>query len=89
MLYRGIPVFIDSRADLYTPEFNDDKEKDIFSDFIRVSSLSVHYEDIFEKYKITHLIIPNNAKMELFISKDDKYNEIYKDDNFVIYERLK
>lgn len=89
LLYEGIPVFIDSRADLYTPEFNDDKEKDIFSDFIRVSSLSVHYEDIFEKYKITHLIIPNNAKMELFISKDDKYNEIYKDDNFVIYERLK
>ena len=22
LLYRGIPVFIDSRADLYTPEFN-------------------------------------------------------------------
>ena len=88
LLYEGIPVFIDSRADLYTPEFNGDEDKDIFTDFIKVSSLSVHYEDIFDKYDITHLIMPVNAKMNLFISKDDNYKELYKDDNFVIYERL-
>ncbi len=88
LLYEGIPVFIDSRADLYTPEFNGDEEKDIFTDFIKVSSISVHYEDIFDKYKITHLIIPVNAKMNSFISKDDNYKELYKDKNFVIYERL-
>ena len=88
LLYEGIPVFIDSRADLYTPEFNGDKNKDIFTDFVRVSSLSVHYEDIFDKYDITHLIIPNNSKMNLFVSKDENYKELYKDDHFVIYERL-
>lgn len=88
LLYQGIPVFIDSRADLYTPEFNGDKDKDIFTDFLNVSSLSVHYEDIFDKYEITHLLIPNNAKMNLFIEKDDNYEELYKDDNFVIYERI-
>lgn len=88
LLYQGIPVFIDSRADLYTPEFNGDKDKDIFTDFLNVSSLSVHYEDIFDKYEITHLLIPNNAKMNLFIKQDDNYKELYKDDNFVIYERL-
>ena len=81
-------MFIDSRADLYTPEFNGDKNKDIFTDFVRVSSLSVHYEDIFDKYDITHLIIPNNSKMNLFVSKDENYKELYKDDHFVIYERL-
>ena len=32
MLYRGIPVFIDSRADLYAPEFSG-KQDDIFMDF--------------------------------------------------------
>lgn len=89
LIFEDIPVFIDSRADLYTPEFNEDKNKDIFSDFIRVSGLSVHYDTIFDKYEITHLIIPNNTKMELFISKDDNYKELYKDNRFVIYERLK
>lgn len=88
LLYEGIPVFIDSRADLYTPEFNGDKDKDVFTDFIRTSALNVHYETIFNKYDITHLIIPNNAKINLFISKDDNYKELYKDSQFVIYERL-
>lgn len=88
LLYQGIPVFIDSRADLYTPEFNGHNDKDIFTDFLNVSSLSVHYEDIFDKYEITHILIPNNAKMNLFIKQDNNYNELYKDDNFIIYERL-
>ncbi len=88
LLYQGIPVFIDSRADLYTPEFNGDKDKNIFTDFLNVSSLSVNYEDIFDKYEITHLLIPNNAKMNIFIKQDENYEELYKDDNFVIYERL-
>jgi len=38
MLFRGIPVFIDSRADLYAPEFN--KKEDIFMDFINTSSIA-------------------------------------------------
>lgn len=88
LLFEGIPVFVDSRADLYTPEFNGDKSKDIFSDFIKVSALSVHYETIFNKYDITHLILPIRAKMDLFIAKDENYNEIYRDDYFIIYERL-
>ncbi len=89
LLFEGIPVFIDSRADLYTPEFNNDKEKDVFTDFLNVSSLSIYYEDIFEKYDITHLVIPANAKMNIFIKRDENYNKLYSDDNFIIYERLK
>ncbi len=64
------------------------QEKDIFTDFLNVSSLSIYYEDIFEKYDITHLVIPASAKMGIFIKKDENYNKIYSDDNFVIYERL-
>ena len=39
MLFRGIPVFIDSRADLYAPEFN--KKEDIFMDFINLSLIHI------------------------------------------------
>lgn len=88
LLFEGIPVFIDSRADLYTPEFNGDIDKDVFTDFIKTSALNMHYETTFNKYNITHLIIPNNAKVNLFISKDENYKELYKDEQFVIYERL-
>lgn len=88
ILYQDVPVFIDSRADLYTPEFNGDKQKDIFTDYIRTSAGNVYYEDTFEKYGITHLLIPNNTKINIYISRDDNYSEIYKDEKFVIYERL-
>ena len=89
MLFRGIPVFIDSRADLYAPEFNG-KNEDIFMDFINTSSIGVFYEDTFEKYGITHVITYENSKMNMIITKtnDPHYKQLYNDDYFVIYERI-
>jgi len=90
LLFRGIPVFIDSRADLYAPEFNkkDGEEgRNIFSDYINISAIGTYYETKFEKYGITHVIVVNNAKLNLFLSRSDKYKQLYKDDSFVIYER--
>ena len=95
LLFRGIPVFIDSRADLYSPQFNGVKKedgeyegRDIFSDYINTSNIGVYYEDKFEKYDITHVLIRKNSKLNMFVSRNDKYVELYSDDNFVFYERL-
>ena len=89
LLFRGIPVFIDSRADLYSPEFNGKKD-DIFMDFINTSNIGTFYEDTFEKYDITHVIAYKNSKMNMIITKtkDVKYKELYSDNYFVVYERL-
>lgn len=94
MLYRGIPVFIDSRADLYTPEFNGTKGedgkyegRDIFSDYLNITSIATYYENKFEEYDITHLLIRKNSKLNMLISRDDNYNTLYSDDNFIVYER--
>ncbi len=95
LIFRGIPVFIDSRADLYAPEFNGSKNeegkwegRDIFSDYISVSSISAYYENKMEKYDITHVIIGKKTKLNMFLSRDDNYKELYTDDYFVVYERL-
>ena len=94
MLYRGIPVFIDSRADLYTPEFNGTKNeegeyegRDIFSDYLNISNIATYYENKFDQYDITHVLIRRNSKLNMFLSRDDNYKELYSDDNFVFYER--
>ena len=96
LLYKGVPVFIDSRADLYAPEFNGKRTedgkydgRDIFTDFIKTSSMEKYYENTFEKYNITHIILKKKSKLNTFISNDSKYLEMYKDDNFIIYERCK
>lgn len=94
LLFRGIPVFVDSRADLYTPQFNGEKNddgkyegKDIFSDYINTSNIGVYYENKFEEYDITHVLIRKNSKLNMFISRNDKYIELYGDNNFVFYQR--
>ena len=87
LLYRGIPVFIDSRAELYTPQFNGVAGRDIFSDYINISNISTYYEDKFESYGITHVIVKRNAKLNMFLSRDKKYKQLYVDKYYVIYER--
>ena len=86
LLFKGIPVFIDSRADLYSPEFNEGV--DVFSDFLNISNIGTYYEDLFEKYKITHVIVYKNAKLNMFISRNEDYLPLYSDDSFCIYERI-
>ena len=88
LLFKGIPVFIDSRADVYDPQFHGGQ--DIFSDFIGTSNISKYYGTTFEKYGITHIIITKNSKVAMLIRKADseKYKELYSDNNFVIYEIL-
>lgn len=95
LLYRGIPVFIDSRADLYAPEFNGTWNKetkkyeglDIFSDYINISNISTDYDEKFEQYGITHVLTYKNAKLKMLIEDNSKYTQIYEDERFTIFER--
>ena len=87
LVFSDIPVFIDSRADLYTPQFNGNR--DIFSDFIDTNNIGVYYEETMGKYDITHVLLYKGAKLTMFLSRDKNYKEIYSDDFFVIYERGK
>ncbi len=94
MMFEDIPVFIDSRCDLYTPEFNGtyNKEKrkfegqDIFTDYLNISDLATYYQGKFDEYKITHVITKSNSRLNMLLSRDSKYKELYKDSKFIIYE---
>ena len=97
ILLNDIPVFIDSRADLYTPEFNGEYNSktgkyvgnNVFQDYLNISSIGTYYKDAFNSYNITHVLVKSNSKLSMLLSKDDKYaEEIYKKDaqGFVIYK---
>lgn len=96
LLFEDIPVFIDSRCDLYTPEFNGTYNKnskkfvgkDIFSDFLNVSQIATWYNNVFKEYGVTHVITGSSSKLNMLISKEPSYNKIYSDKNFVLYERV-
>lgn len=93
LLFKGIPVFIDSRCDLYSPEFNEDPEngiegRDIFSDALNIAGLSVNYKNKFKEYGVTHVILYENNKLAMILEDDSNYKKIYSEGNFVIFERL-
>ena len=96
LLYRGIPVFIDSRCDLYSPEFNGTYNKetkkydgrDIFSDALNMAGIVKDYEEKFEEYDVTHIILYQNSKLAMLLEGDSNYKRIYYKGNFKIFERL-
>ena len=93
MLFRGIPVFIDSRCDLYTPEFNktddDPNGRDIFLDALNIASLYDNYETKFASYGVTHVLIAPNTKLAVELEKDSNYEVLYHDDDshFVLFKK--
>lgn len=84
LMLNDIPVFIDSRLDVYCSEFN---ETDVFYDYIQVARGRQNYEDIFTKNDFTHILIYNNEIIYNYIKLDENYKVLYEDEYFTLYER--
>lgn len=80
LLMQEIPVFIDGRSDPYD-------EKDIFVDYMLTSSGQKWYGDVFDKYKITHVMTTANSYLDMVLQRNIAYRSIYNDGSFVIYKR--
>lgn len=82
LILQDIPVFIDSRAELYTETFN----KELVNFFPRVMNIEFYYEEIFEEYNITHVLVGNYDMLHNLLKANNKFKKIYEDDYFSIYE---
>lgn len=94
LIYEEIPVFIDSRCDLYMPEFNENMYA--FRDFLNLNAWSLkNMEAKIDEYGFTHFIVSNSSKMKKYLeSNKELYNKIYptediEDKYFTIYESIK
>lgn len=84
LMLNDIPVFIDSRLDVYCSEFND---TDIFYDFIKTKTGELHYEDVFTKYDFTHILVEIDSILYNYISRDPNYKVLHEDEFYILYER--
>lgn len=83
LIYRDLPVYIDSRSDLYTKPFNN--KFDIFNECMNITS---NYGRVFNKYDITHILIYKDTDLNQILSASDNYEVVHKDGRFVLYEYL-
>lgn len=101
LLFEGIPVMIDSRCDLYTPQYNTqtgnpEDGQDIFMDVQNILTGVDNYKDTFEKYGITHVITQNDSNLNKKIKNNNDYEKIYpsteeeekEDGRFIIYKKV-
>lgn len=85
LLYNDIPVFIDSRADLYTRQFSE-FEYDIMDDYQFIVN---NYQEKFDFYKITHVLIyKEDNPLYQALMHDNNYRKLYEDEYFIFYERI-
>ena len=84
LLLNDIPVFIDSRADLYTKQFSG-FDYDIFDDY---AYIPLNYSEKFDFYGITHILIyKEDNQLYNVLDNSNNYINLYEDDYFVLYER--
>jgi hypothetical protein len=85
MMLNNIKVFIDSRCDLYTQEYN--KGVTVAEDYIKTARCNMYYGDTVSKYKIEYFFISNKESLSTILLKDSNYQKIYEDDISYIFEK--
>ncbi len=83
LLFRDIPVFIDSRADLYTKQFSG-LSYDIFDDYMKHG---INYNEIIDFYNITHIILNKENSLYTVFLYSDGYMKLYEDESFILFEK--
>lgn len=85
MMLNDIKVFIDSRADLYTKEYN--KDVTIAEDYINTTRCKMNYQDTVSKYNIEYFFIPKDMPLTVMLLKDTNYEVMYKDNISYIFKK--
>lgn len=83
--FMGIKAFIDSRSGMFCSEFNSGVT--ILEDWLKISNEEIDYNEAFDKYKITHVLVRNVENLNEKIGKDNLWQKIYNDKNFTLYEK--
>lgn len=84
MEFKGLPVFMDSRAEIYLSRFNDTS---IIED-LQLTRGKIHYNDIFEKYDINYVLLENTSIIINYIYDDKEWKLLYQDNYFSFYEKV-
>lgn len=83
LIYRNIPVYIDSRSDLYTKPFN--HKTDIFTECMKITE---NYGRVFKKYDITHILIYKDTYLNQILAASPNYELVHKEGRFMLYEYI-
>lgn len=89
MLYRDVPVFIDSRVNEYTKEFDPNLERDVFDDYINVLRLQNDWKEVIDHYDFDGYYILKNRPLVYVLEQDQNYEKVWENDQMEIIMKVK
>lgn len=87
LILNDIEVFIDSRADLYTEEYNEGIT--VAKDFAKIQMLQEGYKEAMDKYNFNTYLVHTNSLTSRMLDDKEDFECIYTDDTASIYKKLK
>ena len=63
MIFRDVPVFIDSRVNEYTKQFDPDLERDVFDDYTAIHKMQNNWHEVIEYYDFDGYYIPTDGPL--------------------------
>ncbi len=79
--FNDIPIFIDSRAEVYIKEFNGGQ--DIITDYKNIGNY-FSYKSIFNKYDFDYALVYYGTDIAKSLERDNDYEILYNEDNIFI-----
>jgi hypothetical protein len=85
--FRGFKVYLDTRADVFLKTNN--KKYNIMEEFTSMQSGKIYYEEVLNKYNFTHLLVPNDDILNVYLPYSENYKIIYSSEYYKIFENIK
>lgn len=85
MLFRDVPVFIDSRVNEYTKEYDPTLERDVLNDYLSVALLQDDWREVIEYYDFDGYYIPKDSALYEILLQDPDVEPVWENDSMVIF----
>jgi hypothetical protein len=83
LIYRGVPSFVDGRADPFSPFF--DPTVTLAHEYGETYLLAADIRPFLEKYGITHMLVRHSAPLFQVVSQSRDFERIYTDESHAIF----
>lgn len=79
LIWNGVPVFVDGRADLYGDTF--------LSDYLAFDDAEPHVEELLEKYKVDYVLFPVWHRLVYDLTRNSRWKTVYSDETAIVLSR--
>ncbi len=83
--FYDIPVFIDSRAEVYMKEYNGGY--DIINEYLNSKKYKT-YKSVFDKYKFDYVIVEKSDELYKILENDEDYENVTQESYYTLYKRI-